>query len=86
MIPNDLTSQDTENLKIIRYGFSNDTTKVPKPVTVTQKPYRNSVVISTSTTKKNSEETESGSNTQNKIKDDQSLYNFLKSIVKLGWY
>ncbi len=48
-------------------------------VIVTKKPFRNSVVISTTTTRTTSTEKTKTS------KQDWSIYNFLKSIVKLGW-
>ena len=63
-------------------------------VKVTKKPYRNSVVISTmtksSTATTTNRITENDSNNNNNAdqnssdKDDWTVYNFLKSIVKLG--
>ena len=68
----------------IRYGFKNNTiTKVQKSVLVTQKPFRNSVLISTSkTSTKTKKIVEKSSNETSN--DNWKVYNFLKSIVKLG--
>jgi len=71
----------------VRYGFMKkpETSRVPKEtkksVTVTQKPYRNSVVIST-----NKVETNEIINQQQpeKQSDDSTVFNFLKSIIKFG--
>ena len=71
----------------VRYGFMKkpETSRVPKEtkksVTVTQKPYRNSVVIST-----NKVETNEIINQQQPEKqpDDSTVFNFLKSIIKFG--
>ena len=70
-----------------------DNTITEKTVKVTKKPYRNSVVISTMTKSSttNNRITENDSNNNNNAdqnsssdKDDWTVYNFLKSIVKLG--
>ena len=77
-------SSSEENSVKIRYGFKNNTIdKVPKSVLVTQRPYRNSVLISTTktATKMKKIEEKSINNTKD---DDFTVYKFLKSIVKLG--
>ena len=48
-----------------------------KSVIVTQKPYRNSVVISTNKVENNEVVPE-------KQSDDSTVFNFLKSIIKFG--
>ena len=84
------SSNSEENSSVkIRYGFKNNTiNKVPKSVLVTQKPYRNSVLISTSktsTTTNSLKTAEKSTPTSNHTStDDWTIYNFLKSIVKLG--
>ena len=77
-------SSSEENSVKIRYGFKNNTIdKVPKSVLVTQRPYRNSVLISTTKTATKMKKIEEKS--INKTKDDDfTVYKFLKSIVKLG--
>mgnify|MGYP001232044934 FL=1 len=82
----DNTSASSAPLSV-RYGFMKkpETSRVPKEtkksVTVTQKPYRNSVVIST-----NKVETNEIINQQQPEKqpDDSTVFNFLKSIIKFG--
>lgn len=71
-----------ENSVNIRYGFKNNTlNKVPKSVVVTQKPLRNSVLISTSKTSTTITKQIVEKSTNQTTSENWKLYNFLKSIV-----
>ena len=73
-----------ENSVNIRYGFKNNTlNKVPKSVVVTQKPLRNSVLISTSKTSTTVTKKIPEKSSNQTTSENWKLYNFLKSIV--GW-
>ena len=73
-----------ENSVNIRYGFKNNTlNKVPKSVVVTQKPLRNSVLISTSKTSTTITKQIVEKSTNQTTSENWRLYNFLKSFV--GW-
>ena len=82
----DLPTLSTSPLSV-RYGFLNRVPKVttePKSkVVVTQKPYRNSVVISTTKVETNEIEVDTNSNVKHKD-EDSTVYNFLKNIIKFG--